>query len=168
MQNLFDTAECQESANRATAVRSLNHVNARMPARGPTQILLRMPCAGPIQQEGLAQILRQRKASEYRKTCRGRSPCGHSARTREPRRGLIKIKRRRPGARRRSDRPAGQCPKTRRGPQGTPLRCLLAPRCRAGPYAPQRRSARPRRRYLPITQKRPAGGASPAGLSRRT
>ena len=92
MQNLFDTAECQESANRATAVRSLNHVNARMPARGPTQILLRMPCAGPIQQEGLAQILRQRKASEYRKTCRGRSPCGHSARTREPRRGLIKIK----------------------------------------------------------------------------
>ena len=34
MQNLFDTAECQESANRATAVRSLNHVNARMPARG--------------------------------------------------------------------------------------------------------------------------------------
>lgn len=74
MQNLFDTAECQESANRAAAVRSLNHVNVRMPAWGPTQILLSMPCAGPVQQEGLAQILRQRKASEYRKTRRGQSP----------------------------------------------------------------------------------------------
>lgn len=74
MQNLFDTAECQESANRATAVKSLNHVNVRMPAWGPTQILLSMPCAGPVQQEGLAQILRQRKASEYRKTRRGQSP----------------------------------------------------------------------------------------------
>ena len=92
-----------------------------------------MPCTGPVQQEALAQTLRQRTASEYRKTRRGRSPCGHSARAREPRRGLIKIKKRRPSARRRSNRPAGQCPKTRRGPQGTiPLRYLPAPRCRAG------------------------------------
>ena len=51
-----------------------------------------MPCTGPVQQEALAQTLRQRTASEYRKTHRGRSPCGHSARAREPRRGLIKIK----------------------------------------------------------------------------
>ena len=54
-----------------------------------------MPCTGPVQQEVLAQILRQRTASEYRKTHRGRSPCGPSAQAREPRRGLIKIKRRR-------------------------------------------------------------------------
>ena len=33
-----------------------------------------MPCTGPVQQEVLAQILRQRTASEYRKTHRGRSP----------------------------------------------------------------------------------------------
>jgi hypothetical protein len=50
-----------------------------------------MPCTGPVQQEVLAQILRQRTASEYRKTRRGRSPCGPSAQAREPRRGLIKI-----------------------------------------------------------------------------
>ena len=128
-----------------------------------------MPCTGPVQQEALAQTLRQRTASEYRKTRRGRSPCGHSARAREPRRGLIKIKKRRPSARRRSNRPAGQCPKTRRGPQGTiPLRYLLAPRCRAGavcaatPIGPD---AKPR----PLQDaERPAGGTSPAGLSRRT
>ncbi len=57
-----------------------------------------MPCTGPVQQEVLAQILRQRTASEYRKTHRGRSPCGPSAQAREPRRGLIKIKRRRRAA----------------------------------------------------------------------
>ncbi len=57
-----------------------------------------MPCTGPVQQEVLAQILRQRTASEYRKTHRGRSPCGSSAQAREPRRGLIKIKRRRRAA----------------------------------------------------------------------
>ena len=33
-----------------------------------------MPCTGPVQQEALAQTLRQRTASEYRKTRRGRSP----------------------------------------------------------------------------------------------
>ena len=57
-----------------------------------------MPCTGPVQQEVLAQILRQRTASEYRKTHRGRSPCGPSAQAREPRRGHITIKRRRRAA----------------------------------------------------------------------
>lgn len=121
-----------------------------------------MPCTGPVQQEALAQTLRQRTASEYRKTRRGRSPCGHSARAREPRRGLIKIKKRRPSARRRSNRPAGQCPKTRRGPQGTiPLRYLPAPRCRAGAVCAATPIGPPAKPRPLQNAERPAGAISP-------
>ena len=92
-----------------------------------------MPCTGPVQQEALAQTLRQRTASEYRKTHRGRSPCGHSARAREPRRGLIKIKKA-PAQRATPIRPPRRTmPQDAERPaRDDPLRYLLAPRCRAG------------------------------------
>ena len=67
-----------------------------------------------------------------------------------------------------SDRPAGQCPKTRRGPQGTiPLRYLLAPRCRAGAVCAATPIGPPAKPRPPQNAERPAGGTSPAGLSRR-
>ena len=165
MQNLFDTAECQESANRATAVRSLNHVNVRMPAWGPTQILLSMPCAGPVQQEGLAQILRQRKVSEYRKTRRGQSPW--RALCPDPRTapGPYKDKK---GAGPAHDAdqtaPPDNAPKHGEARKGRPPPCgTCSPHdAGRGPYAPQRRLGCPRRRYLPITRRGPQG-RSPRG-----
>ena len=62
-----------------------------------------------------------------------------------------------------SDRPAGQCPKTRRGPQGTtppavPARPTMPG---GGPYAPQRRSARTRSHDLRKTRRGPQGGPPP-------
>ena len=127
-----------------------------------------MPCTGPVQQEALAQTLRQRTASEYRKTRRWRSPpCGHSARAREPRRGLIKIKKRRPSARRRSNRPTGQCPKTRRGPQGNlPRGPLPAHAAHAAPGARAHIEKRPPRTRRPaLPQLRAAVLSAKAGLT---
>ena len=164
MQNLFDTAERRESANRATAVRSLNHVNVRMPAWGPTQILLSMPCAGPVQQEGLAQILRQRKASEYRKTRRGQSPW----------RALCPDPRTAPGPHKDKKAPARRAtpirPPRRTMSQDAERPARDDPPCGTcsphdagrGPYAPQRRLGCPRRRYLPKTRRGPQG-LSPCG-----
>ena len=125
-----------------------------------------MPCTGPVQQEVLAQILRQRTASEYRKTHRGRSPCGPSAQAREPRRGLIKIKKA-PAPARGADQtaPTGQCPKTRRGPQGTiPLRYLLAPRCRAGAVCTATPIGPPAKPLFSHSAEKSRRGRSPAGL----
>ena len=121
-----------------------------------------MPCTGPVQQEVLAQILRQRTASEYRKTHRGRSPCGPSAQAREPRRGLIKINKA-PARGADQTAPPDNAPRRgearkRRSPCGT---CSPHDAGR-GPYAPQRRSGRQRRRNLPKTQKGPQGD-SPCG-----
>ena len=65
-----------------------------------------------------------------------------------------------------SDRPAGQCPKTRRGPQGTtPLRCPLAPRCRAGAVCAATPIGPPATPLPPHNAERPARGDPPAGLS---
>gem|GEM_PF-5976267 len=164
MQNLFDTAECQESANRATAVRSLNHVNVRMPAWGPTQILLSMPCAGPVQQEGLAQILRQRKVSEYRKTRRGQSPW--RALCPDPRTapGPHKDKK---GAGPAHDAdqtaPPDNAPKHGEARKGRPppLRYLLAPRCRAGAVCAATPIGLPATPLPPHNAERPAGAIPP-------
>ena len=120
-----------------------------------------MPCAGPIQQEGLAQILRQRKASEYRKTCRGRSPCGHSARTREPRRGLIKIKKA-PARRATPIRPPRRTmPQDAERPAGDPPAVPARPTmpggavCAATPIGP------PATPLPPHNAERPAGDVPP-------
>ena len=81
-----------------------------------------MPCTGPVQQEVLAQILRQRTASEYRKTHRGRSPCGTCS-PHDAGRGPY-APQRRSGRQRSRD-----LPKTRKGPQGAASPCgpLSAP-----------------------------------------
>ena len=124
-----------------------------------------MPCTGPVQQEVLAQILRQRTASEYRKTRRGRSPCGPSAQAREPRRGLIKINKAPAPARGANQTaPPDNAPRRGEAPKGrSPCGTCSPHDAGRGPYAPQRRSGRQRRRDLPETQKGPQGAASPCG-----
>ena len=127
-----------------------------------------MPCTGPVQQEVLAQILRQRTASEYRKTHRGRSPCGPSAQAREPRRGLIKIKRRRRAAPIRP--PHRTMPQDAERPARATSPCgpLSARRARgrgsdAAPRAIEKRPPRARRPALP--QPRAAVLSAKAGLT---
>ena len=118
-----------------------------------------MPCTGPVQQEVVAQILRQRTASEYRKTRRGRSPCGPSAQAREPRRGLIKINKA-PAPARGADQtaPPDNAPRRGEARKGrSPCGTCSPHDAGRGPYAPQRRSGRQRRRDLPKTQKGPQG-----------
>ena len=132
----------------------------------PTQFLRHMPCTGPVQQEALAQTLRQRTASEYRKTRRG-DPLRSTRPGPRTAPGPHKDKKRRPSARRRSNRPTGQCPKTRRGPQGrSPCGTCPPHDAGRGPYAPQRRSARQRSRDPCKTRRGPQGDL-PRGLSRR-
>ena len=123
-----------------------------------------MPCAGPVQQEGLAQILRQRKASEYRKTRRGQSPW----------RALCPDPRTAPGPHKDKKAPARRAtpirPPRRTMSQDAERPARDDPPCGTcsphdagrGPYAPQRRLGCPRRRYLPITRRGPQG-LSPRG-----
>ena len=168
MQNLFDTAECQESANRATAVRSLNHVNARMPARGahadpPAHAVrrtdpARRPRADPPAAKGLRIQKDLQRAIPLRALCpdprtapgphkdkKGAGPARDADQTAPPDNAP-----RRGEARRRS--PCGTCSPHDAG---------------RGPYAPQRRSGRQRSRDLPKTRKGPQGDVPLRAFSAR-
>ena len=60
--------------------------------------------------------------------------------------------------------PSAEPPRTRRGPQGTiPLRCLLAPRCRAGAVCAATPIGPPATPLPPHNAERPAGGYPPRG-----
>ena len=149
MQNLFDTAECRESAKRATAVRLLDHVNPRKPARVPR----RSSCACRAQDRS------GRDAPPGGPPAPRSADVAHAPPSAEPSGS---------GKTPSSDRPAGQCPKTRRGPQRDPPCGACSPHdAGRGPYAPQRRSGRPRSRCLPQDAKEARRGYPPAGLSRR-
>ena len=127
-----------------------------------------MPCTGPVQQEALAQTLRQRTASEYRKTRRGRSPCGHSARAREPRRPHKDKKSAGPARDADQTAPPDNAPRRGEARKGrSPCGTCPPHDAGRGPYAPQRRSARTRSHDLRKTRRGPQG-LSPAGPSRRT